>query len=153
MLKSSVIETPLGDLFATGDEEKLHSLSFNKVECPRGRTKTLESIREELEQYFRGELKTFETSLYMEGTSFQKSVWKELVQIPFGKTKSYEEIAHGIQNPKACRAVGTANGKNPFVIVVPCHRVIAKDRSLGGYSQGLKRKEWLLKHEMLWRRK
>ena len=145
-----MIQTPLGDLFASGDEEKLHSLSFTETKVPPGQTTTLEMIRNELEKYFRGELKRFETPLYLEGTSFQKSVWKKLLEIPYGETRFYEEIAKAIEKPKAYRAVGNANGKNPFVIIVPCHRVLAKG-SLGGYSQGVKRKEQLINLEQAWK--
>ena len=81
------------------------------------------------------------------GTKFQKLVWRHLEKIPFGEVVSYGKIADIIGNPKACRAVGSANGKNPISIIIPCHRVIGSDGSLTGYGGGLWRKEWLIKHE------
>ena len=83
----------------------------------------------------------------MLGTDFQNTVWRQLLNVPYGKTVSYGEIAAAIGKPAACRAVGAANGKNPISIIVPCHRVIGSDGTLTGYGGGLWRKEWLLKHE------
>jgi methylated-DNA-[protein]-cysteine S-methyltransferase len=83
----------------------------------------------------------------MQGTDFQNTVWHQLLNVPYGKTVSYGEIAATIGKPTACRAVGAANGKNPISIIVPCHRIIGSNGSLTGYGGGLWRKEWLLKHE------
>ena len=94
-------------------------------------------------------LTSFTVPLAPQGTEFQMKVWSELRKIPFGKTISYRELARKVQNEKACRAVGTANGKNPLSIVVPCHRVIAADGSLGGYSGGLEMKRALLSLESM----
>lgn len=98
----------------------------------------------ELEQYFDGNRTSFDLPLRPEGTEFQMSVWRTLEKIAYGETWSYKEVAKKIRNPNAVRAVGTANGKNPLSIIVPCHRVIAADGGLGGYAGGLKRKIQLL---------
>jgi methylated-DNA-[protein]-cysteine S-methyltransferase len=102
-----------------------------------------ETIRQ-LEKYFDGKLKRFDLPLDPVGTPFQRRVWAELRKIPYGETRSYRDVARAIQNEKAVRAVGTANGRNPLSIVVPCHRVIASDGSLAGYAGGLERKAKLL---------
>ena len=98
----------------------------------------------ELEQYFAGERREFDVALAPMGTPFQRAVWQQLRGIPYGKTCSYKDIAAAIGQPKAVRAVGSANGRNPLCIVIPCHRVIAADGSLGGYSGGLGLKSRLL---------
>ena len=100
--------------------------------------------KRELKEYFSGKRKKFSVPLNAQGTAFQKSVWNQLSKIPYGKTVSYRDIAIKIKNKKAVRAVGTANGKNPFCIIIPCHRVIAADGSLGGYSGGIQFKKKLL---------
>lgn len=104
----------------------------------------LRSMRSELEAYFRGELHSFATQLCPHGTPFQLAVWRQLLAIPYGETRSYSQVAESIGNPRAVRAVGTANGANRIAIVIPCHRVIASDGSLGGYGGGLDRKHALL---------
>jgi methylated-DNA-[protein]-cysteine S-methyltransferase len=98
----------------------------------------------QLDEYFKGKRQTFDFVIDLRGTDFQKSVWKALLNIPYGTVKSYSEIAREICRPNAVRAVGSANGANPIPIVVPCHRVIAKDGTLGGYSGGLDIKRELL---------
>lgn len=101
-----------------------------------------------LRRYFAGELRAIEgLPLVMEGTDFQRSVWRALQEIPCGETRSYGDIARRIGNPTAVRAVGLANGKNPIGIVVPCHRVIGQNGTLTGYGGGIERKRWLLAHE------
>lgn len=107
----------------------------------------LSLLIDELRQYFAGKLTVFSCALAPEGTDFQKSVWRQLSQIPFGVTKTYGEIASDIGQPKASRAVGSANNRNPIPIVVPCHRVIGKGNALVGYGGELWRKQWLLEHE------
>jgi methylated-DNA-[protein]-cysteine S-methyltransferase len=101
----------------------------------------------QLDAYFAGERREFEVPLRMEGTDFQQSVWARLCEIPYGETISYGELARRVGSPKASRAVGLANGRNPVAIIVPCHRVIGADGSLTGYGGGLDRKVWLLDHE------
>ena len=101
----------------------------------------------ELRAYFAGELKEFTVRLHLDGTPFQHSVWEQLRKIPYGETRSYGELADALGNPKASRAVGLANGKNPLGIIVPCHRVVGADGSLTGYGGGLERKRRLLDFE------
>lgn len=101
----------------------------------------------QLDEYFRGSRKEFSIPLLFTGSEFQCKVWTELVNIPFGKTVSYKELAHRIGNPGAVRAVAAANATNPISIFVPCHRVIGSDRRLTGYGGGLDAKQWLLSHE------
>jgi len=101
----------------------------------------------QLSEYFRGERRKFDLSLNPRGTVFQKQVWKALLEIPYGETRSYKQIAEAIGNPKAVRAVGMANNRNPLLIVVPCHRVIGANGKLVGYGAGLDKKEFLLRLE------
>jgi methylated-DNA-[protein]-cysteine S-methyltransferase len=102
---------------------------------------------QQLEEYFSGKRKIFDLPLYQEGTEFQQKVWKELIQIPYGNTITYHQLAQRIGNAKSIRAAASANGRNKLWIVVPCHRVIGADGSLTGYAGGLKMKKWLLNHE------
>jgi O-6-methylguanine DNA methyltransferase len=101
----------------------------------------------QITEYFAGTRRQFDLILDLQGTPFQRSVWQYLLTIPFGCTASYQEVANAIDNPRATRAVGAANGRNPVSLVVPCHRVVGSDGSLTGYGGGLWRKEWLLEHE------
>jgi methylated-DNA-[protein]-cysteine S-methyltransferase len=102
---------------------------------------------EELEEYFQNKRTAFTVPLCLDGTDFQKRVWTALRTVPYGKTASYLDMANEIGNPKAVRAIGGANSRNPISIIVPCHRIIGKNGTLVGYEGGLWRKEWLLKHE------
>ena len=108
----------------------------------------LKDCAAQMDEYFRGRRKEFDLPLHFEGTAFQKKVWSELLNIPFGETVSYLDIALRVGNEKTIRAVGGANGRNPISIIVPCHRVIGSDGRLIGYGGGLWRKEWLLNHEV-----
>ena len=101
----------------------------------------------QLAEYFKGKRREFDLSLANTGTDFQTAVWQQLTAVPFGQTASYQDIANNISNPNAARAVGSANGKNPILIIVPCHRVIGTDGSLTGYVGGINTKLWLLQHE------
>jgi methylated-DNA-[protein]-cysteine S-methyltransferase len=153
----SLFASPIGELLLTSDGDALTGLHM--VIC-RGKPaagpepgcrrddSALRLVREQLSAYFARELRDFELPLRMDGTPFQRRVWDELRRIPFGGTCSYTELARRIGQPGASRAVGSANGRNPIAIVVPCHRVIAADGTLGGYGGGLDRKEWLLEHEI-----
>jgi methylated-DNA-[protein]-cysteine S-methyltransferase len=107
----------------------------------------LKQAKRELDEYFTGTRTEFNLPLAALGTAFQQKVWQALITIPFGETWSYQDLADAIGNPKAVRAVGLANGKNPISIIVPCHRVIGKSGKLTGYAGGVERKAWLLKHE------
>jgi AraC family transcriptional regulator of adaptative response/methylated-DNA-[protein]-cysteine methyltransferase len=112
-----------------------------------GRTRPIEQIEREIGLYFEGKLHAFTTPLHFLGTPFQKQVWQELLQIPYGETRSYSEMAAAVGRPSSYRAVAQANGANQLAIVVPCHRVINANGDLGGYGGGLSRKEWLLARE------
>jgi methylated-DNA-[protein]-cysteine S-methyltransferase len=107
----------------------------------------IENTVKQFEEYFEGKRTQFDLKLAPEGTEFQKKVWKQLQEIQFGKTMSYQEMANQLGNPKLIRAAASANGKNPISIIIPCHRVIGSDGSLTGYAGGLHRKKWLLEHE------
>jgi methylated-DNA-[protein]-cysteine S-methyltransferase len=104
-------------------------------------------IRDQLEEYFAGERTTFDIPMHLEGTAFQRTVWHELTQIPYGETISYGELAKRIGRPDRARAVGTANGQNPIAVIVPCHRVIGANGKLVGYGGGLDNKRRLLELE------
>jgi len=152
----SYYSSPIGELLLTSDGEALTGLTMcqqrgRPAPGPEAKSRRDDSafglVREQLAAYFRGDLRDFEFPLRMEGTPFQRLVWAGLRAIPYGSTLSYAELAQRIGRPGASRAVGSANGRNPIAIVVPCHRVIAADGTLGGFGGGLERKEWLLEHE------
>lgn len=117
------------------------------IDLSAGGKKILQKCITQLDEYFSGERKIFDLPIQQKGTDFQQKVWNELVQIPFGKTISYMQLAQRLGNVKAIRAAASANGRNELCIVVPCHRVIGSDGSLTGYAGGLSRKKWLLNHE------
>ena len=138
-------QTPLGKIIATADEIGVCSLDFDDSVLEYDESNAhLEQLVKELQAYFEGELHTFSVALNPMGTPFQKRTWAVLETIPYGTTVSYTEEAMALNHPKAVRAVANANGKNPIPIIIPCHRVIAKDGSIGGYSGGLWRKEFML---------
>lgn len=148
-----IYQSPVGSIEITGTNDGLMSLHFQDGnEKTEGKVpEPLKNTVEQLDQYFGGERKEFSLQLLISGTTFQKKVWKALQNIPYGQTASYKDIAEAIGNKKAMRAVGNANGKNHFPVVIPCHRVIAANKSLGGYSAGLWRKEYLLALEQKFR--
>lgn len=142
------LKTPLGITEIIGDENGISRISISdhgnqSAEIPE----VLQEAASQLKEYFVGERNQFTFKLNPEGTEFQKKVWLGLLEIPFGKTMSYQELSIKLGDIKAIRAVASANGKNPLWIVVPCHRVIGSDGSLTGYAGGLWRKKWLLDHE------
>ena len=143
------INTPLGVAKITGNSEGLSSIIVLDSEEPLTDVipESLEDAVYQLNEYFEGIRTEFQLDLNPEGTEFQKKVWLELQNIPYGRTASYMELSKLIGDPKAIRAVGAANSRNPLWIVVPCHRVIGSDGSLTGYAGGLHRKKWLLDHE------
>jgi methylated-DNA-[protein]-cysteine S-methyltransferase len=155
----TIEETPVGALRLVADERGLNTVWFlrgRKKEAPQDDWKEdpaffLEVTRQ-LQEYFAGALREFEIPLFMEGTDFQRRVWKNLQKIPYGETISYGELANRIGNPKAVRAVGAANGQNPLPIIVPCHRVIGSNGSLTGFGGGLEKKRKLLDLESSQRR-
>lgn len=124
-----------------GDEQPDHAADARHDPAP------FRDVVDQLQAYFSGQRKNFDLPLAPTGTAFQKTVWQALCGIPYGQTISYGELAQRIGNPKACRAVGLANGRNPISIIVPCHRVIGANGTLTGYGGGLPRKRWLLQHE------
>ena len=134
-------------MLAVASDEALQLLEFTDQEIAGSNNGILESLQEELRQYFLGKLQTFQVPLQFKGTPFQMRVWKELQKIPYGTTISYATLAERIGQPTAVRAVARANGANKFAILVPCHRVIYANGGLGGYSGGLMRKPKLLKLE------
>lgn len=117
------------------DDQKIHP-NIHTVECVK-----------QLTEYFNGKRKDFDLTIDPDGTAFQKSVWTSMLDIPFGKTVAYSDLANAINNPKSVRAIGMANNKNKIVIVVPCHRVIGKSGKLTGFGGGMDKKIWLLEHE------
>jgi methylated-DNA-[protein]-cysteine S-methyltransferase len=148
-MENCIIKTPLGFAKLEGDENGVSSLTVlnNDVATTSTIPEVLEDAVSQLNEYFKGERKTFSLKLNPEGTGFQKRVWVALLTIPFGKTTSYLQLSKDLGDVKAIRAVASANGKNPLWIIVPCHRVIGTDGSLTGYAGGLQRKQWLLEHE------
>lgn len=130
-------DSPIGRLGLMGEGDKLISLALPYHPVPmimERETPVLREAKYQLEAYFAGELRTFDLPLHLEGTPFQRKVWEQLQQIPYGQIISYGELARRIGQPGASRAVGGANRRNPIAVIVPCHRVIAADGSLGGYS-------------------
>ena len=143
------LKTPLGIAKISGSKEGISEIKIleDTQQLTSDVPGELLPAVEQLEAYFRGELKDFNLKLNLEGTEFQKKVWNALLKIPYGTTVSYLELSKQLGDVKAIRAVASANGKNPLWIVVPCHRVIGSDGSLTGYAGGLHRKKWLLEHE------
>jgi methylated-DNA-[protein]-cysteine S-methyltransferase len=147
------ITSPIGWLRLTSNGTGLTHLSIadddetGGADVPADADAVLSAAREQLDAYFDTRLTRFDLPLAPRGTDFQLRVWECLRAIPFGETISYAELARRVDNPKAVRAVGAANGRNPLMIVVPCHRVISADGSLTGFGGGLERKQWLLEHE------
>jgi methylated-DNA-[protein]-cysteine S-methyltransferase len=149
-----IIDSPVGPLTLVGDDEALTGLRMDEQShpppAPGGLTSDKGGFPEVVDQltaYFAGELTEFDLTLGMEGTAFQRRVWSALVEIPYGETVSYGQLATRIGQPSASRAVGLANGRNPIAIIVPCHRVIGSTGALVGYGGGLDRKRRLLELE------
>ena len=151
--------SPVGKLLLAGDDEALTHISFPRRQLANGKStggkfsplpewhedkSAFLHTSKQLDQYFSRELTDFDLSLKPQGTGFQQQVWQALRNIPYGETVSYRSIAERIDRPKAVRAVGNANGRNPIPIIIPCHRVIGKDGSLTGFGGGLPIKSFLL---------
>lgn len=163
MIKTTKIETPLGEMIAGATEDGICLLEFSDrrmlptefkdltkffdTNFEEGENRHIILLRKELKKYFDGNLKEFTVPLETPGSEFQKTVWRELLNIPFGSTRSYLEQADALKKPEAIRAVANANGMNRISIIIPCHRVIGSDGRLAGYGGGLNRKKWLLDHE------
>lgn len=147
--QTTYYKTPIGTAKIVGDENGIISISVineifeNLVEIP----KCLQKCVSQLDEYFKGIRTEFNLKLNPQGTDFQKRVWKELLNVHHGKTRSYLEQSKKLGDVKAIRAVANANGKNPIWIIIPCHRIIGSNGSLTGYAGGLWRKKWLLEHE------
>ena len=147
---STMVTSEIGQWIIKADDQSILAIAYTKENNPelkRANPATIEA-KKQLEAYFNNGLTQFDLPLNMSAYSdFYRSVWRALLKIDYGKTCSYTDLSIAINNPKAVRAVGMANGKNPFAIVVPCHRVIGKDNSLTGYASGIDVKRWLLEHE------
>lgn len=163
MFYRNIISTPIGDMVAIADNDFLYHLAFCDQKVLEQRVQKLSfynsseildknndiilSIKKELSLYFSHELQNFLTPTKIRSTTFQNIVWGELQKIPYGKTISYKDQSRNLGREKSYRAVANANAINPLAIIVPCHRVIASNGSLGGYNGGVFRKQWLLEHE------
>lgn len=156
--KTAYYKSPIGIATIIGDESGIQSIIFEDKDAASSMENLsgfeqgeipacLQDCIDQLDAFFAGTLTTFDLKLNPQGTDFQKQVWNELLNIPFGKTRTYLEQTKQIGDPKAIRAVASANGKNPISIIIPCHRVIGSDGSLTGYAGGIWRKKWLLEHE------
>jgi len=151
-MKHTVVDSPIGPLTLVADDGALVGVYMAEhrhrpiIDGPRDDT-VLPAAREQLEAYFRRDLKDFDLPLKVKGSPFQQEVWAALRTIPYGESWSYGQLAAAVGRPLAARAVGLANGRNPVSIVIPCHRVVGSNGSLTGYGGGLERKRWLLDHE------
>ena len=141
-------ETKLGSVTIVEEDGALLAITTHRTyEGIKQETPLINEAYRQLSEYLLGERKRFDLPLNLQGTVFQQQVWKALCDIPYGETRSYKQIAEAIGNPKAVRAVGMANNRNPLLIVVPCHRVIGANGKLMGYAAGIEKKEFLLKLE------
>jgi len=143
-------DSPFGNIIIESDGKAITGIKTesNVKSTGKKEASTLTDIAAmQLREYFAGKRKKFDVPIDPQGTEFQRSVWKALQAIPYGKTRSYKQIAQAIGNPKACRAVGMANNKNPIWIIIPCHRVIGADGELVGYGGGIEMKKRLLSIE------
>lgn len=166
LLKTAMLDTPLGPMMAVASETALYLLEFIERrglerEIQRLRQKTgcaivpgsnspILSIDAQLKAYFAGTLTALTTPVWLSGSPFQHQVWEALRHIPPGETRSYSQLARLLNRPLACRAVANANGANQLAIIIPCHRVITSKGELGGYGGGMAKKKWLLDHEKKW---
>ena len=163
MIKTTRIETPIGEMVAEATKEGICLLEFSdrktlssqideiagllKTTTENGSNRHLRMLKKQIKEYFKGKRKEFSLHLLTPGTEFQQAVWKELLNIPYGSTRTYQGQADLLKNPGSVRAVAQANGANRIAIIIPCHRVIGSDGHLVGYGGGLERKKWLLDHE------
>ncbi|MGD0342037.1 MAG: methylated-DNA--[protein]-cysteine S-methyltransferase [Bacteroidales bacterium] len=163
MIKKTTIETPIGEMVAGATKDGVCLLEFSdrrtlssqikevtgllETTIQEGSNRHLRMLKKQLKEYFKGKRKEFSLHLVTPGTEFQQAVWKELLKIPYGATRTYQEQADTLKNPGSVRAVAQANGANRISIVIPCHRVIGSDGHLVGYGGGLERKKLLLDHE------
>lgn len=149
---SAIYDSPVGPLTLASDGAALTQVEFENPKYPLTRYPTglddvLKQAQRELDAYFAGTLRSFKVPVAPQGTEFQRKVWAALQTIPYGETRSYAQQAKAIGAPKATRAVGAANGRNPVSIIIPCHRVIGANGSLTGFGGGMERKQILLELE------
>jgi methylated-DNA-[protein]-cysteine S-methyltransferase len=142
-------QSGIGFLEVVGNEQGILAINFgaDEFESDRNLPAPMAVCLRQMDEYFKGRRRKFSIPLLLEGTDFQKAVWRQLQKIPFGQTASYGDVARAIGSPRAFRAVGNANNKNPIPLIIPCHRVIGSDGKLVGFGGGIWRKEWLLDHE------
>lgn len=155
MLKNKYYKSPIGIIDILYSEEGVYKITLVKSipeDYFEERKNDLgDKVISELKEYFNGQRKDFDLHLIIQGTDFQRAVWEELRKINYGEIKTYSDIAKNIGKPNACRAVGNANNKNPFMIVIPCHRVIGKNKKSGGYAFGVDIRDKLLELEKLYK--
>lgn len=150
------IKSPIGTLYLSASDRGLTHVGTcaptekvsRTLDRSRPAAQILRECTKQLIEYFKGQRRKFDLPVDVQGTEFQRKVWRELSRIPFGQTISYGELARRVKNGKASRAVGSANGKNPIGIIVPCHRVISADGTIGGYAGGIRMKQKLLALEL-----
>lgn len=147
--QTTYYKTPIGTAKIVGDENGISAVTVidEALETSTEIPEILQDCVQQLTEYFNGSRREFTLKLNPQGTDFQKRIWKELLLVPFGKTRTYLEQSKQLGDVKAIRAVASANGKNPIWILIPCHRIIGSDGSLTGYAGGIWRKKWLLEHE------
>lgn len=150
-------KSPIGVIEIEGSDSAIYGINFVErdeiIHIPQRDTpQVLVECAKQLQEYFIGERHDFSFPYEFEGTDFQQAVWQALPSVTYGETASYKDIAVAINNEKAVRAVGSANGKNNISIVVPCHRIIGSNGTLTGYGGGMWRKEWLLQHEQTFKK-
>lgn len=151
-MKGNFYNSSIGKLLLIEDEVGIKEIRLiedadKEEEIEISESDNIKLAIKELKEYFEGKRREFTFNISIKGTEFQKKVWKELIKIPYGETRSYKEIAKAIGNENASRAVGNANNKNKLAIVIPCHRVVGKNGSLVGYAYGINKKDYLLKLE------
>ncbi len=145
---SYIYDTEIGKIEITEESGIIIGINFNAdTNIKKQETKLIRNTYLQIKEYLEGKREEFDIPIKLNGTEFQKKVWRELLEIPYGETRSYKQIAEKIGNPKACRAVGMANHNNPIAIIVPCHRVIGTNNKLVGYAGGVDIKQKLLNLE------
>ena len=145
----TIYRSEIGPLEVVGSPKGILTLTFveDELEADRHLPACMTECLRQLDEYFKGKRQKFSVPLILEGTGFQKAVWRQLQKIPFGRTASYGDVARAIGRPQAFRAVGNANNKNRIPLIIPCHRVIGSNGKMVGFGSGIWRKEWLLDHE------
>ncbi|NOU50082.1 methylated-DNA--[protein]-cysteine S-methyltransferase [Pseudoalteromonas sp. JBTF-M23] len=148
MIYQHTMDTPIGELVIQSSNKGLTYVGFKpKALYQEYGNEHTHQAHQQLSEYFSGSRRDFDVAIDVTGSAFQKSVWQLLTQVRYGQTSTYGWMANRLNNPKAVRAVGGANGKNPISIIIPCHRIIGANGTLTGYAAGVEKKAWLLKHE------